>query len=126
MSLTVKAGAAAAGGGAAGGALGVYINANWTGWVLIGAMVLLSVAGGAWAALGHYEANLAISEQEKRANRVRARSVLLAQVMGGAAIAIKAQGDPATIILSCLVIGWVGAGFLKWLSDKAGISKDDD
>ena len=91
-------------------------------WAILTGVVALSITAGSLAALGHIETSPTITDAGRRAARVRAATVLLAQFLIGMVVAAQASGSLIIVIPACLAIGWSGSAFLKRLAEKSGFT----
>lgn len=124
MSVTIKSivgSSAATGTGAAGAMLGHMAGFSLAQWAILALVVGMAVVAGAWAALGNYEAQEGVTPEQVKRNRRRSIATLLAQFLFGMVVAAKANGDIWIVIPACLVLGWVGPGFLQWLARRSGM-----
>jgi hypothetical protein len=121
MTATFKVSMAATGTGAGVQLLGSLAGIPPVGWVVVGLSVIVSVAAGALAWQGHYEANVAQDDLQVRKSRRFAVMIILAQILGGFSIAagvLAAGGSVWMILLPCLGLGWGGTGFLNKIEKR--------
>lgn len=122
---SLAAGTVATGVGSMSVLLGDMAGLNLPQWMLLFGVVVLSIMAGGLAALGQIEANPQTTDAAKRAARVRAVTVLAAQILIGMVVAAQAGGNIWIIIPACLAIGWTGSAFLKRLAEKSGLTPDE-
>lgn len=122
---TAVAGTVATGVGSMSKLLGDMAGFSGFEWAVLMTVIVLATMAGNLAQLGQIEANPKNTDATKRSARVRALTVLAAQILMGFVVAAQAGGNIWIIIPACLAIGWTGSAFLKRLAEKSGLTTDE-